>query len=261
MNIENIENMIRLNSLSDFIIPPVTFYMFWLYRERKLNKLIFTLCYISFFLAIFVSYSRYLWLFFSVSTLLGLLNTKFSSVKKAFNHFFLRFLLFVISVMIASILMKFYMSIDVISFIVERFSGSAATSSDDARKEMFNALIPFFLDSILYGHGMGSYPNNFIRFVDTPWNYELQWLAIISQFGIIGFLLILTPIARLVSNIVNSKCCDFFNKTSLLVIIGFWCAVGLINCFLIASSAGVIHLTYFLISMKLTNDFPKFHRI
>lgn len=66
---------------------------------------------------------------------------------------------------------------------------SQGTLSADAleRRLQFMALTDEWGDNPLLGKGHGSYSYNSIRDVDAPWSYELSYIALLFQTGLIGF--------------------------------------------------------------------------
>jgi rhamnosyltransferase len=73
-------------------------------------------------------------------------------------------------------------------FFVSGFDFSAAAGhSEYLRREQFHALISGWLSSPLLGSGLGSYTNASIRSADMPWSYELHYLSLLYQTGVVGF--------------------------------------------------------------------------
>ena len=94
-----------------------------------------------------------------------------------------------------------------------------------------------FYSNPVFGNGLGAYSSELIRFDDIKWNYELEWLASLMQFGIFGMLHVLIVLVAVIVQI---------NKKIRLVSLGITCvlilflSVGFFNCFLLTSSSGVI---------------------
>ncbi len=61
--------------------------------------------------------------------------------------------------------------------------------SNIIRKEQYIALISDWEKYPLLGHGLGSVSTSCIRSEESPWNYELSYVALLFQVGIIGFLI------------------------------------------------------------------------
>lgn len=74
---------------------------------------------------------------------------------------------------------------------------SSINESGALRKEQFFALYNGWLNSPIVGHGHGSFTSDSVRDSDTAWAYELSYLALLFQIGILGFLIIVFSIVWL----------------------------------------------------------------
>lgn len=246
-----IDNFVRLNMTSDFIIPPITLYTFWLYKENKIKLTTFIIILTLFIIGIIITYSRYLWVFYFITLLCGLYYL-FNGLSVSQRSRYLLVVLISCAAMMACCFLMFTdYDFDFIKFITERYSGEAAVYSDTIRDEMYRVLVPFFWDSVLLGNGLGSYPKGLIRFFDTPWNYELQWLAIAGQLGVVWFVILWGIIIHSILNVLKLPVYEYQKKLHWLIALSLWLAVGFFNCFLITSAAGVIHLTYILMGKHI----------
>lgn len=97
---------------------------------------------------------------------------------------------------IASVVLIFYLfDLDITVILDDFFSGfdfdAASTDrrSSGVRMEQFSALIDGWLKRPFFGHGLGSGVEGVIRDSDSPWAYELTYVAILFQVGIVGFLI------------------------------------------------------------------------
>jgi O-antigen ligase len=66
------------------------------------------------------------------------------------------------------------------------FSGEQSAS---LRYQQFVALISGWSDSPLIGHGLGAVEKSIIRSDEMPWAYELSYVSLLFQVGLIGFLI------------------------------------------------------------------------
>ncbi len=57
------------------------------------------------------------------------------------------------------------------------------------RREQFYALIQGWSERPLFGWGFGTFVSSVVRSVDRPWEYELQYVLLLFQTGIVGILL------------------------------------------------------------------------
>lgn len=238
-----IDGFTRLNVPSDFIFP-VSIALCLSYEKNTHKKTLFIAVYL---IAIIISYSRYLW-FYGITTiftamLLPLLFKREVDFKKVI-------LLIMFSVVL--ILLAFiYLSEndnEILSFINERYFGENADASDYTRTIMSDWLLLKVYNSPLLGHGLGSYVSEYIRFDDTPWNYELQWLSLVMNFGILGLIFIIfqffiyynAGVFFLLKNMSLDKLVLWF------AVMLMWLLVGFFNCFLMTSSAGVVFFSFWL---------------
>lgn len=77
-----------------------------------------------------------------------------------------------------------------LSFVVEGIISILDFKSDSSNLErvyQFEALLEGVYDSPLYGQGAGAVAN-YIRSGESPWNYELFYVNMLFQLGILGFL-------------------------------------------------------------------------
>ena len=61
--------------------------------------------------------------------------------------------------------------------------------SNSIRAEQYTALVDRWIESPLIGHGLGAYAPQCIRSEISVWSYELSYLALLMNVGIIGFIL------------------------------------------------------------------------
>ncbi|WP_345940429.1 O-antigen ligase family protein [Pseudomonas sp. MS19] len=222
-------DFVRINNVNDFVFPLVLLYYFvggW----RRGSW--FGLCVIVF--ALIVSYSRYLW---------------FYSFVLFLSYFFFRaeFTTRIVGVFCLFMIVLCLLFVDaafVISFIVERYSGEKAGVSDTIRLDMYPVLVEMVNDNVLFGNGFGAYSKAYYRFELNPWLYELQWLSWVKDVGVIGLFLTLTLLYRLYR--FNSLFRGSVGRSEFVwyVAMIMWLAVGLVNCFLLGPTAGVVF--YFL---------------
>jgi hypothetical protein len=157
---------------------------------------------------------------------------------KSALKFKLYFLFFIVILLL--LLPLFYS--DLSGFIENRYFGRNADISDSFRDEMRPVLLTEISRHPIIGGGIGSYSESLIRFVDTPWNYELQWLSFVMHFGVIGVSIILLLLFSFFMNCFIRKKTIFINLSLLYFL---WLMTGLFNCFLLNSSAGVVFLLFF----------------
>lgn len=235
-----LDGFTRLNVPSDFIFP-IAIAVCISYESEKFKKIISVSVFLA---AVIISYSRYLWLY----TFICILSSFFMSFSSGKNIRIWWLILIILLLSVFFMIMVQYEDNFIVNFIVERYKGDNAESSDYTRTIMYDWLYNNIMDSLLIGYGLGSYVHQFIRFDDTPWNYELQWLSIILNFGILGLLYILSQFFIYYidgfSYLFKQK--KFSKIYMWSVTLLMWFAVGFINCFLITSSAGVVFFSFWL---------------
>jgi len=255
-----VDNFVRLNVPSDFVFPIVL--MLCMISDMGLLRKYLSMTIIL--LAVIVTYSRYLWLYAALvlfayycSTLLKNLTMSDTQKKVGINVFKLLLILLSMAFCITIIfvlLTKNNSGDDLItSFIKERYTGDNASASDYTRTLMYTWLSTAVLERPMLGSGLGSYILQYTRFDDTPWNYELQWLALTMNFGVFGIIYILFQLVIYYKNIISSFFrIDLFDKIFVWNVgMILWLSVGFFNCFLITSSAGVVFWGFWLYLEKI----------
>lgn len=149
--------------------------------NRKINKNKFLLAFLSVFVLI-VSGRRGLWLAVLVSL-------TFFLIYNYYNR--LRFSLILISIFLIVIVSMF--SIEKFGYDIQDFKNSLkidlSQSSDYTRVNQFNSLINEWSNNILFGNGIGSFTDDRSIYDQQPWAYELQYVLLLYQVGLIGFLI------------------------------------------------------------------------
>ena len=82
--------------------------------------------------------------------------------------------------------------------MVQRFTdGFRFNTSFDGilRREQFFALLEGWINNPLFGGGLGAGVEGSVRSAAQPWQYELFYISILFQTGVIGFTIYFTAIA------------------------------------------------------------------
>ncbi len=175
----------RFQTSVDIATP---FLLFFLLQAEHLGltfKKPFRATYITIsLLSTFLSFSRYLIFMYLASTLLYWLTLDPKRFLK--TSFFL--LLF-------SFAAFFAIGPEKVEKIIERrvFSKNSF-HSDNTRVKQANALLTEYEEAPFLGKGLGGYVPSHIRDSLLLHSYEVQWLAFLMQFGLLGLLLLLTPL-------------------------------------------------------------------
>jgi len=183
-------------------------------------------------LAILLSFSRFLLIAALLSLFLGWCLTDIWSKFKWF-----------VIVMIVMIAGTSWIGYDKISTIVElRFFSRSSYESDSTRTRQIDALVSEFHQYPLLGKGVGSYSEKMIRDKTILHSYEVQWVAFLMQFGLIGLSILLVPLILICLEFITLPFSWF--KTSSLLIFLTWLAAGFFNPFLISLSSGIMYALF-----------------
>jgi O-antigen ligase len=156
---------------------------------------------------------KVLWLTILYSPLLSFILLRLSKVRVNF-----KVILFYLSIYASG----FYLFLTYSDFLLE---GSIV---DHARIEQFHFLFNSWADNPFFGHGSGA-TVGLHRSPDQPWSYELFYLALLFQLGILGVSVYLISIVILIFLAIKIVRKDSNSSTILIPMIS-----GMI-CFLIAS--------------------------
>lgn len=176
-------SILRIQVPSDAL--PLVVYSFILIDNKasKISKIILSLL-VGLF--VFVVYSRVFILQYVliIITAYFMSNTKLTMKK-------IIFLTWVTILLLIVTFTVFYFDIFTLDTLLERFTGNETQTSDWIRNQQAIFLKSAFEEAVLYGKGIGYYPLSFIRNINTPFSYELEYLSFLMQFGIVGFFLII----------------------------------------------------------------------
>jgi len=111
----------------------------------------------------------------------------------------------------------------------------AAESSDTGRTEQARALWGEIKARPILGKGMGAHVATDSRTITQKYSYELQWLAFLMQFGIMGVIGILLLVAASTRDLVMAK---HPAKPWVLLLFVLWLLESLTNPHITSSYAG-----------------------
>ncbi len=125
-----------------------------------------------------LAYSRYNWMLCVVALVFAVI---IENVRKTW---------IIVAVVIMASLFSFNEAFT--AFAQARFASNSSSVSDEIRVEQFKQLAAAFEDHPLMGIGLGGHVQ-IIRSFTRTYSYELQWIALLMQIGVIGmsFLLLL----------------------------------------------------------------------
>lgn len=230
-------NLSRLQTSVDIITP---FLLFFVLQGKHLN-LGFSRRFTYFYLivtipAIFLSFSRFLYGVAVVSALLYWLTLNFTG--------FLRVLILTIILTMFGIA---WVGLDKVQILIqERFFSYDNKMSDQVRIDQINALMEAFDTVPVLGKGLGGYVETLVRDGMIQYSYEVQWVAFLMQFGLLGFMVLLIPVLLISYKLFLPP----FSKVKLgfLGLFGIWLLSGFTNPFLISLTSGIVYSIFLLVS-------------
>lgn len=166
--------LLRIGLIIDVL--PLSIFPFLLINSSRKRKIIIIL---GVLLCVIINYSRVYIIQFIILMLIYLLNE--ININKIKNVFFAICigLIFIITNNIWG------------EIINDRFVGENIEYSDVARMEQIITFSQEIPNDFLLGRGLGSYTETNIRSEEMPFLYEVEWIALLYQFGILGITLIL----------------------------------------------------------------------
>lgn len=188
---------VRLATGNDLLLPFALFFLLFeesygLQFSSKLKKVFLVL----FLLGIALTFTRYIWVVSIVAI------TFYAIDKKMILKLFVAAIVFLTLFVAADECLE----LGVVKEMGVRFGDSA---SIDKKSEQAGILINGIDNYALFGKGLGSYIETYIRSTYIPSQYETQWLSLALQFGIVGVFFILfvmlIPLIPLVSKGLRAK--------------------------------------------------------
>ena len=134
--------------------------------------------------------------------------------------------------------------------IERRVFSSENFKSDDTRSLQIQSLLLEHEQYSFIGKGMGAYAEDNIRDPVLLHSYEVQWMAFLMQFGLIGLILLGIPLGFIVYGFVHAPITRV--KCAFLCLFLLWLLSGFTNPFLISLTSGIIYAVFFLSGKKLS---------
>lgn len=186
-----------LNSLS-FLIPYCIAFLIINFRNTDLKGVVsvwWVLCAILFSVVLlFISGRRAILLVVALTPFLLFFFKKFQPIQQQVvtKKNMLKFLVLIFALIPGFFLIfNFYYDFNVSAFIDMFLSGfdfeSSDANSSQSRNTQFFALIEGWLESPIFGSGLGS-SVSYIRSEEMPWSYELYYVALLFQTGLLGLI-------------------------------------------------------------------------
>lgn len=143
---------------------------------------------------LFISARRAFWVVCAISPVIIFALLKLSKINLRIKRFIIPAILFF------SIVFVFvgYLALDNDNLIIELKSSfefdNPEAESNFIRKEQYDALINGWEENRFFGAGLGASAKGSIRDVDAPWAYELSYVALLFQTGIVGVIIYLSSV-------------------------------------------------------------------
>ncbi len=150
-----------------------------------------TVMWISFLLSIvvlIVAGRRGFWVSAALSPVIAFCLVKFSGLKVGMNKTLRQFLPLAGAMVVALSVFAIDYGTLWVDFIVGFEFSDSTNVSANARQEQFYALLAAWQHHPLLGSGLGSFTTASVRDSELPWTYELTYVALLFQTGLIGVL-------------------------------------------------------------------------
>lgn len=131
--------------------------------------------------------------------------------------------------------------------IEQRFYSDDNYSSDAVRFEQMEALWREFLLHPWLGKGLGGYVEDYVRDDKLPYSYEVQWVAMLMQFGSFGLLALCLPLGAIAYRLSRPN--RYFLAFNSLY--ALWLLSGFTNPFLISLTSGIVYTMFWVASDSL----------
>nr|WP_304100462.1 hypothetical protein [Mitsuokella multacida] len=175
----------RIGTITDVFVLSVFPFLVYVSRSKK-EKILIIVCT---FLFTLINFSRAYIAQTIIFMLIMILPTNLHSVK--YKWLVNTFAILLFSGLAFLFFGNTILDTSGVAAIENRFIGADADASDLQRVVQFDVLSDEIKYNILLGNGLGAYVHNYIRNDAMPFLYEMEYLSLIYQFGIIGMFYIL----------------------------------------------------------------------
>ena len=144
---------------------------------------------------------------------------------------------------------------NVSAMIEKRLFSNDNYYSDRARTEQIEGLMKEYDYFPYLGKGMGGYTRDGIRDGKIPHSYEVQWVAFLMQFGIVGVLALLSALS-IIARKYLTKDINNFSRMHLasFALFGCWLLAGFTNPYLISLTSGIIYAIFLLVGIQINKS-------
>jgi hypothetical protein len=138
---------------------------------------------------------------------------------------------------------------NVLESIDQRFFSRNNTLSDQARVEQVNAMMEHYSHSPYFGAGLGAHAPKSIREQKNLHSYEVQWVAFLMQFGIIGMTILISLLFFVAFPLLTPPLSR--TRLAFLGLLFLWIVSGFTNPFLISLQSGIIYTLFLMAGWEL----------
>lgn len=222
------------------------FLLYFFFQAKKIGiewSLRFKVWYLFFStIAIFLSFSRFLMFIGVLSWVLHVLTERAPTIVKA--------ALCALILMMAGVAI---VGVDTVYKVIERrLFSSDNYASDYARSQQIEALLEEYDQFPIMGKGLGGFAKKLVRDGQILHSYEVQWVALLMQFGWIGLILLLYPLWIIAANILSQPWTR--SKIGLFILFSGWLFSGFTNPFLISLTSGILYALFLLMGREFSKE-------
>lgn len=146
-----------------------------------------------------------------------------------------------------------YVSYELLQPLLEaRLFSDATIDSDRTRLEQSRALIEEIKARPVFGKGLGTHVSRLIRSEQNRYSYELQWLSLFMQLGVVGIMGILFLVGAAARDLLASR---HPAKIWLVLFFTFWLLSGWTNPHLTSSFAGAAFGVFMAMFYRMRTQF------
>ncbi len=230
------DTSVRLQFTSDNLLPACLFALLCLRKKLGIGSLRAVSMMVLLMLSALYTFSRYLW----ASAAMGIVLGMFAAKRDRLHWLY---------VAVAGAATAYFFPL-ISALVAFRFSDQLVESSDVERVDQIRALKGFFWDAPFFGHGLGSYTTDVIRSVETPYNYEVQLLALAGQVGIVGLTFFAILLVNYYRKAFHAGRESWFYQASVFLLLAIFIGAALFNPTLLTSmSAAIFGFLYVLAAL------------
>lgn len=222
----------RISFGNDIVVPfMVALLLMNEHVSRFFNKYYLGVFYFLALVSGVFSFTRYIWILYIITFFIY-----FIFIKKMFKLGLVFAFLMILVVLFLLQLPWFYE-------IVSTRGGDVA--SLDMKSLQTYELLSYWSKNIFIGNGIGSFVPSLIRSEYQTYIYEVQWAALLMQFGMVGVFFIVLCLSGILLLVLSGRA---KNKLYVAFIYILWLLSGLTNPYLFILSSSVIYISFWIVS-------------